>query len=84
MAAPTVMPRCHTIPVIDLFASPGGPGEGFSAYRATNGSFQFRIALSIEKDLSAAWFAKVNGRSPTVRGAARLQAFPAKDLLRRA
>lgn len=34
------------IPVIDLFAGPGGLGEGFSAY----GDGRFRIAISIEKD----------------------------------
>jgi DNA (cytosine-5)-methyltransferase 1 len=37
------------IPVIDLFAGPGGLGEGFSAFKAA-GSRKFRIALSIEKD----------------------------------
>jgi DNA (cytosine-5)-methyltransferase 1 len=37
------------IPVIDLFAGPGGVGEGFSAGR-TN---VFKIALSIEKDRTA-------------------------------
>ncbi len=38
-----------TFPVIDLFAGPGGLGEGFSSY--TSGKeFAFKIALSIEKD----------------------------------
>lgn len=38
-----------TIPVIDLFAGPGGLGEGFS--RSTKGDF--RITISIEKDAMA-------------------------------
>jgi DNA (cytosine-5)-methyltransferase 1 len=37
------------IPVIDIFAGPGGLGEGFSAF-TDRGSQPFRIALSIEKD----------------------------------
>lgn len=38
-----------SVPVIDLFAGPGGLGEGFSAL--LNGKEQvFKIALSIEKD----------------------------------
>src|ERR1017187_118354 len=37
------------IPVIDLFAGPGGLGEGFSALRRDNQPV-FRIKLSIEKD----------------------------------
>lgn len=41
------------IPIIDLFAGPGGLGEGFSAYTSTNGDQPFRIALSIEKDICA-------------------------------
>ena len=40
------------IPVIDLFAGPGGLGEGFSAY-AYSGEQPFQIRLSIEKDLRA-------------------------------
>jgi len=41
------MQKCN-IPVIDLFAGPGGLGEGFSAY--TSEITDFNIALSIEKD----------------------------------
>lgn len=37
------------IPVIDLFAGPGGLGEGFSALRC-DGAPVFKIELSIEKD----------------------------------
>lgn len=38
-----------SIPVIDLFAGPGGLGEGFSSAR----EIPFRIAVSIEKDAMA-------------------------------
>jgi DNA (cytosine-5)-methyltransferase 1 len=38
------------IPVIDLFAGPGGLGEGFSALTDEKGNRVFRIALSVEKD----------------------------------
>jgi DNA (cytosine-5)-methyltransferase 1 len=38
------------IPVIDVFAGPGGLGEGFSALRDSRGLTIFGIALSIEKD----------------------------------
>jgi len=38
------------IPVIDVFAGPGGLGEGFSAARDSRGRQIFKIALSIEKD----------------------------------
>lgn len=40
------------IPVIDIFAGPGGLGEGFSALQNKN-STGFKIALSIEKDIFA-------------------------------
>lgn len=39
------------IPVIDLFAGPGGLGEGFSSF--SSGDLQFKIALSIEMDSAA-------------------------------
>lgn len=42
-----------SIPIIDLFAGPGGLGEGFSCFRDSAGRAPFRIALSIEKDLIA-------------------------------
>jgi DNA (cytosine-5)-methyltransferase 1 len=38
------------IPVIDLFAGPGGLGEGFSSFRDRKGRPAFRVVLSIEKD----------------------------------
>ncbi len=42
------------IPVIDLFAGPGGLGEGFSAYTyKCSGEQPFQIKLSIEKDPAA-------------------------------
>jgi len=37
-----------TIPIIDLFAGPGGLGEGFSRYQSDQSRFE--IKLSIEKD----------------------------------
>ena len=40
------------IPIIDLFAGPGGLGEGFSSYKNASSS-PFQIALSIEKDPAA-------------------------------
>lgn len=43
------MDGSEVIPIIDVFAGPGGLGEGFSAL-TVNGLRPFRIALSIEKD----------------------------------
>jgi len=40
----------NKIKIIDLFAGPGGLGEGFSAYKTADGKNTFRIALSVEKD----------------------------------
>lgn len=42
-----------TIPIIDLFAGPGGLGEGFSALWDSKEKQTFKIALSIEKDITA-------------------------------
>lgn len=41
------------IPVIDIFAGPGGLGEGFSAPSRSDGQRRFSIKLSIEKERSA-------------------------------
>jgi len=40
----------NRIPIIDLFAGPGGLGEGFSSVRDAKGNKIFEIKLSIEKD----------------------------------
>ena len=38
------------IPVIDIFAGPGGLGEGFSALLDDNSKRKFKIVLSIENE----------------------------------
>lgn len=45
--------RFAEVPVIDLFAGPGGLGEGFSALRVSDDRQPFKIQLSIEKDATA-------------------------------
>lgn len=42
-----------TIKVIDLFAGPGGLGEGFSAFKTPDGKHPFKIVASVEKEASA-------------------------------
>lgn len=41
------------VPIIDLFAGPGGLGEGFTSVLDAEGKRIFKIALSIEKDSCA-------------------------------
>lgn len=41
------------INVIDLFAGPGGLGEGFSTYQTPVGRHPFHIRMSVEKEASA-------------------------------
>jgi DNA (cytosine-5)-methyltransferase 1 len=42
-----------SVPIIDIFAGPGGLGEGFSASTSNSKRRPFKIALSIEKDPTA-------------------------------
>jgi len=39
-----------TAQIIDVFAGPGGLGEGFSAYQNAQGDFPFRIKISVEME----------------------------------
>lgn len=55
------------IPVIDLFAGPGGLGEGFSSLRNSDGDREFDVRVSIEKDEQA---------SETLKLRAFFRAFP--------
>ena len=41
------------IPVIDLFAGPGGLGEGFSSITDESGERAFKTIMSVEKDEQA-------------------------------
>lgn len=41
------------VPIVDLFAGPGGLGEGFASLKCHNGQPFFEIGLSIEKDVVA-------------------------------
>lgn len=47
------MMKSKQFPVIDLFAGPGGLGEGFSSFQPSKASNPFRIALSVEKEAFA-------------------------------
>ncbi len=44
------MPASKAIPVIDLFAGPGGLGEGFASLGPPTAPNRFSIKLSIEKE----------------------------------
>jgi DNA (cytosine-5)-methyltransferase 1 len=41
------------IPIIDIFAGPGGLSEGFASYKLDDGTSCFKVKLSIEKDIFA-------------------------------
>lgn len=47
------MSKNNLIPIIDLFAGPGGLGEGFMSLKNDEGKSIFDIKLSIEKDINA-------------------------------
>jgi DNA (cytosine-5)-methyltransferase 1 len=65
------MPAPRTIPVIDLFAGPGGLSEGFASLPSADGRPRFSVKVSIEKDEAAhrtlalrAMFRSFEGRAP--------------------
>lgn len=76
-----------TIPVIDIFAGPGGLGEGFSAFE-TGGHNPFEVKLSIEKDSCAhqtlrlrSFFRQFpSGKAPSLFYQALKQNFPISEL----
>jgi DNA (cytosine-5)-methyltransferase 1 len=47
------MQNHNSIPVVDLFAGPGGLGEGFSAFKKHGYGHPFKIAMSVEMDTHA-------------------------------
>src|SRR3546814_7120159 len=47
------MKQLDSVPVIDLFAGPGGLGEGFSSIFGFNGCRKFDVRVSIEKEAIA-------------------------------
>ena len=76
------------IPVIDIFAGPGGLGEGFSAFEDVAGHSPFRIGLSIEKDEFARETLRLRsfyrqfprGHAPTLYYDALQRKFPLNEL----
>lgn len=52
-ASPTFADMKYPIPVVDLFAGPGGLGEGFSCFLDDSGEHPYSIGLSVEKDPNA-------------------------------
>lgn len=60
--------KSDDILVIDLFAGPGGLGEGISSVTDNNGNYPFKIGVSVEKEPSAhktlttrAFYRKIKG-----------------------
>ncbi len=56
----------HPTKIVDLFAGPGGLGEGFSSLRV-DGAYPFQIAVSVEKDKCAQSTLKLRAYSRLLR-----------------
>jgi DNA (cytosine-5)-methyltransferase 1 len=63
------------IPIIDLFAGPGGLGEGFSALSCQQGGRAFRVALSVEKEPVACQTLRLRAIRRTLADAGELDAY---------
>ncbi len=46
----TVKSPKYTYPIVDIFAGPGGLGEGFSSYKTDADEFRYKSVVSIERD----------------------------------
>lgn len=61
----------NKIKIIDIFSGPGGLSEGFASFKNNTGINPFKIAVSIEKDVSAhktlklrSFYRKFNNKAP--------------------
>lgn len=63
------------VPIIDVFAGPGGLGEGFSALTDQHGARAFRIALSVEKEPVACATLRLRALRRHLAGAGKLDTY---------
>ncbi|WP_442896090.1 DNA cytosine methyltransferase [Bradyrhizobium sp. AZCC 2289] len=69
----------RTIPIIDIFAGPGGLSEGFHSANTAQYGLRFSSVLSIEKDPVACETLRLrssNARATTVSSCRRIQMKP--------
>ena len=69
------MGGASAVPIIDVFAGPGGLGEGFSALTDQHGARAFRIALSVEKEPVACATLRLRALRRHLAGAGKLDVY---------